>query len=194
VSDHYFDSKEEIHKPFRINIVANNRRITVWSDKGLFSKNHLDNATKLLVETAPIQGTKICDLGCGIGVVSTVLSKQNPEAQFTAVDINKRAVLITKKNFEKHGISGTVKQSDAYTNISDTFTHIFTNPPMAAGRKKCYEFIEEAPTYLEKNGCFSLVARHKKGGKMLYKKMKDVFGTVEVLDKQGGFRVYHATN
>jgi 16S rRNA G1207 methylase RsmC len=35
-----------------------------------------------------------------------------------------------------------------------------------------------------------LVARHQKGGKMLEKKMQEVFGNTETLAKKGGFRVY----
>lgn len=193
MSDHYYDSKENLHKPFKIEAQALHRTITLWSDKGVFSKDRLDNATKLLIETTPITGNKVCDLGCGIGIVSVFLNLKKQGVEFTAIDANKRAVLLAQKNFEKHNVNGDTIQSDAYSEVDQTFTHILTNPPMAAGRKKCYEFIEEAPLYLEDKGCFSLVARHKKGGKMLYKKMKETFSDVTVLDKQGGFRVYHAT-
>jgi 16S rRNA G1207 methylase RsmC len=53
-----------------------------------------------------------------------------------------------------------------------------------------YKIIEEAFLHLNKNGFLQLVATHNKGGAMLEKKMKEVFGNVETLTKKSGFRVY----
>lgn len=162
----------------------------MFSANGVFSKDELDNASKLLIECfEDVQGD-ILDLGCGVGVVGISLLKNNPGLQVTFSDVNQRALKLTKKNLKYHDLKGDVRQSDAFAKISGEFDFILTNPPMAAGRDKCYEIIEDSKKHLRSKGCLGLVARHKKGGKMLKKKMREIFGNVEDVDKSGGFRVY----
>lgn len=156
----------------------------------LFSKNHLDNATKLLIENADLRGSKtILDLGCGWGVVACVMKKLFGDLAVTAVDSNHRAVEYTKKNARKHRLELDVRIGDICSGL-DTFDVILTNPPYVAGRKTCFAFIEQSYEHLNKNGSLQLVARHQKGGKMLESKMREVFGNVDVLAKGSGFRVY----
>jgi 16S rRNA (guanine1207-N2)-methyltransferase len=70
------------------------------------------------------------------------------------------------------------------------FDTILLNPPQTAGKKLCFELIEESKAHLKKDGLLQLVARHNKGGKDLSKKMLEVFGNVEPTAKEAGFRVY----
>ncbi len=193
MSEHYYTekplSKEEITK-IEINIKKDS--FELYTATGLFSKQELDKATKLLIENVEIKGKKILDLGCGYGVIGISILRKNPDVQVTFTDINERAIKITKKNLEKHKLKGKIIKSNLYENIQDTFDVILSNPPMAAGRETCYELIEKAHKYLNKCGTLQIVARHTKGGKTLSKKMDDVFGEHEVLAKQGGFRIYKA--
>lgn len=39
----------------------------------------------------------VADIGCGYGVISIVLAKQNPGYSFTMVDVNNRSLVLTKK-------------------------------------------------------------------------------------------------
>lgn len=188
---HYYTSDQDLHNPFKIQGRIGRSVLSLWSDKGIFAKNSIDSATKTLLESTPICGNRILDLGCGSGVVGAYVGKDD-EISVIGVDTNKRAVILANKNYALHDVDGTAYVSDGYEAVTGTFSHIITNPPMAAGRSVCERFIRQAPEYLEKNGCFTLVARHKKGGKYLWKVMKDVFETVKVLEKSGGFRVYNA--
>ena len=43
---------------------------------------------------------------------------------------------------------------------------------------------------LKEKGSLQLVARHNKGGETLSKYMEEVFGNMETLVRQGGYRVY----
>ena len=54
--------------------------------------------------------------------------------------------------------------------------------------------IEKAKDHLKKGGLLQIVARHKKGGKSLEAKMKEVFGNVEAIAKKSGYRVYISKN
>lgn len=189
---HYY-SKTQDSKYFENNIVIRvlDLEFELISASGVFSKKRLDNASKLLIEKCAVkEQQKILDLGSGIGVVGISLLLNNPKLQIDFSDVNERAVLLTKKNLQKQGLKAQVFQSDLFEKISETYDVILTNPPYAAGRQVCYKLIEDSYKHLNKKGSIQLVARHKKGGEMLQKKIEEVFGNVKVLAKGSGFRIY----
>ena len=191
MSEHYYTekplSKEEITK---IKIHLKQDSFELFSASGLFSKKELDKATALLIERAEIKGKKILDLGCGYGVIGIALLRDNPELDMTFSDINERAIKITKKNLELHKLKGEVIKSNLFENIDEKYDVILSNPPYAAGREICFKLIEDAHTHLNKEGTLQIVARHNKGGKALKEKILEVFGNVEDIAKQSGFRIY----
>ncbi len=192
--EHYYTekptSKEETIK---IKIKLKTNSFELLSSPGLFSKNELDSASQLLIETAQITKTKILDIGCGYGVIGISLLKQNPELEVTFSDINERAIKYTKKNLAKHKITGKVIKSYLFDNIEDNYDHIISNPPHSAGREICFKLIEDAHKHLNKDGTLQIVARHNKGGKVLSEKIKEVFGNTKDIAKKSGFRVYAGT-
>lgn len=192
--DHYYSekplSKEDIKK---IQIKTKTDFFELFSASGLFSRDELDFATKLLIEKAEIEGKKILDLGCGYGVIGIALLRENPELDVTFSDINERAIKITLKNLEKHKLKAKVKKSNLFEKIEETYDHILSNPPYAAGRDVCFKLIEDAHNYLNKGGTLQIVARHNKGGKTFSDKIEEVFGNSKDIAKQGGFRVYLGT-
>lgn len=191
---HYFTEQNgDTSNPFTITVEVGYDVFKLRSDNGVFSKEHVDTATKLLIETTRLNGDEdVLDLGCGYGVVGISLLRRHEGVNATFTDTNPRAARLAQQNLERLGLEGDVHVGDAYKEIDGAFDVILSNPPMAAGRDKCYEFIEGAPTHLAENGRLLLVARHNKGGKALYKKMKSVFGNANTLEKSGGFRVYEA--
>ncbi|MBQ4370284.1 MAG: methyltransferase [Oscillospiraceae bacterium] len=52
---------------------------------------------------------KICDIGCGTGVLSLLLSVKAPRAEIDAVDISRLAVETARRNFEINGIDGRAR-------------------------------------------------------------------------------------
>jgi len=94
-------------------------------------------------------------------------------------------------NLEFHNIENAeVKYSNLYSAVKEKFNTIIVNPPMAAGRKLCFRIIEEAKEHLEKDGLLQLIAKHRKGGKMLGEKVLEIFGNMEEKAKSGGYRLY----
>lgn len=189
---HYYD-EEQLGplRPQQVSFSVLGRSFSVTTGSGTFSKDGLDKATSLLIESCDLRGDeRVLDLGCGWGAVGIALKTVHKDVSVVMSDVNKRAVMLAKQNLEKNGIEADVRVSFAFEKIPESFNVILTNPPYAAGRKVCYQFIEESFAHLEKNGAFLLVARHQKGGKMLEAKIEDIFGNVETLAKKGGFRVY----
>jgi len=191
---HYFSEKQESElKLKKIRTILRNREFEFYSGSGVFSKNKIDNGTALLINKCIIKPKwHILDLGCGYGAVGIILKKLF-DIKVDMIDINQRALQLTKKNAKLHNVEVNVFQSDLYSKIKEKYDSIIVNPPYVAGRKICFQIIEEAPEHLKKNGLFQLVARHNKGGKRLSEKMKEVFGNVETIAKKGGFRVYVST-
>ncbi len=189
--DHYYSEKQETKFVLRkIKARLRNKDFEFFTSPGIFSGKQVDKATELLINKAIIEeGWRILDLGCGYGPVGIVLGKLF-NIKVVMTDINKRAVKLSKINAGLNKIKADVVRGNLFENIKGKFDAILLNPPMAAGRKVCFEMIEKSFDFLKGNGLLEIVARHQKGGKILEKKMKEVFGNVKDVAKKGGFRVY----
>jgi len=137
------------------------------------------------------KNSKILDLGCGYGPVGISIAKSFPETKVLMTDVNKRAIKLAKMSIELNKTANVeTKCSDKFEKIDQNFDTILLNPPQTAGKKLCFEMIEESKSHLERNGLLQLVARHNKGGKDLSKKMNEVFGNVKETAKGSGYRIY----
>jgi len=194
---HYFEAKQKSKfVPKEIKAILRGREFTFTTASGVFSIEHVDKGTKILVDYCEVPAeVKVLDLGCGYGVVGIAIKKCLPKTDVTMVDVNERAISLAKKNAEKNNVDVKILQGDLYEPIKDEkFDVILVNPPYVAGREVCYKIIEESIKHLNKKGTLQLVARHNKGGAMLEKKMKEVFGNVNTLAKKAGYRVYESKN
>ena len=151
---HYFvnddNLKSEIRE-FKINFL--NQDFVFKTDNGVFSKGELDYGTYLLLTTVlnlDIKG-KVLDLGCGYGAIGVVISKLK-NTKVTMVDVNKRAVHLSKMNVSDNKCDCLVINSDGYLNVSDKFDYIITNPPIRVGKTKLYELMIDSKNYLIDNG------------------------------------------
>jgi 16S rRNA G1207 methylase RsmC len=191
--EHYFTQKPT--SPLKTTTVSFSYRgkdMKFLCASGVFSSEKIDSATALLLDNAKIEeGRDVLDLGCGIGVIGISIKKTFPSCAVVLSDVNQRALEIAKRNAKTNHVDVVVAESDLYTAFSEKQFHvIITNPPHHAGRELLYKLITDAPSYLKPDGLLQLVASHNKGGAMLERKMKEIFGNVSTLAKKGGFRVY----
>lgn len=187
---HYFvnddNLKSEIRE-FKINFL--NQDFVFKTDNGVFSKGELDYGTYLLLTTVlnlDIKG-KVLDLGCGYGAIGVVISKLK-NTKVTMVDVNKRAVHLSKMNLSDNKCDCLVINSDGYLNVSDKFDYIITNPPIRVGKTKLYELMIDSKNYLNENGVIYLVIRKEQGAKSFIKDMSEYYN-VNVLEKSKGFYI-----
>jgi 16S rRNA (guanine1207-N2)-methyltransferase len=193
---HYYDETQNApsHEQ-EVSFTVRGRAFRAVTDAGVFSKDGLDAATRLLLESCEgiAEGSRVLDLGCGWGPVGLVLKSVFPSIILTMTDVNTRALELSRKNLKRAHLDGTVIQSDGFATLDGEFDVILSNPPMAAGRETCYRMLSESYTHLATSGSLYVVARHQKGGAMLEKHLEGLAGSVETLAKGGGFRVYKAT-
>jgi 16S rRNA G1207 methylase RsmC len=189
---HYYSEDQDTPlKPFRITVKARGERLELWSGNGVFSKQELDEGTKLLIDQCILElGWKVHDLGCGIGVVGIVVKRIEPSCEVVCSDVSRRAVELTQKNIKELKLEIRVLQSDGYAAIPDRFDTVLFNPPYVAGREVIYRLMDEAYEHLEAGGMLQLVARHNKGGETLKKRMIERFGNCDDSRRAKGFRLY----
>lgn len=193
---HYYSKEQNSDLNLKkIRIKLKNLEYEIYSASGIFSKDKLDNGTELLIENAIIKDNwKILDLGCGYGVVGISLKLKYPSIKVDMADINKRAIMIAKKNvkFLNLDINSDIDvfESNIFSNVKESYDSILINPPQTAGKEICFKMIEESYNHIKERGLLQIVARHKKGGLTLSKKMEEVFGNVKVIANKSGYRVY----
>ena len=191
-TEHYFSEKPTCSlRPRSINARLLGNMLTFMTGSGMFSPDKIDLGTKILIENAIHEkGWHVLDLCCGYGAVGVALGRSDPSAVITLTDINERAVSFSKQNLRANSVEGTVLCGDGFAKVPDLFDSILLNPPQSAGRKLCESLIETSIKHLAPKGVIQVVARHQKGGRMLSEFMKTVFGNVETIARQSGYRVY----
>lgn len=175
-------------KEFKTNFLGVS--FTFKTDNGVFSKDGLDFGTRVMLEALPLKDMSgdILDLGCGYGVVSIILSKFL-DANFDAVDVNRRALHLAEMNMKKNSVSGVnFFESYCYENVSKKYDYIITNPPIRAGKKVVYEILFGAKEYLKDNGVLYFVMRKEQGAKSAIRDLENLYN-IEVLCKEKGFFV-----
>lgn len=197
MGEHYYTTNPEAKHEFQeIETELRGRKYKFLTDAGVFSRNRIDRGSELMIEAMEIKpGDKILDMGCGYGPIGIVASDlTGSQGQVIMADINQRAVDLVRENYKRNIVTNaTVIQSDAYTNISDRdFDIILTNPPFRAGKKVVYPMIEAAHEHLKNGGALYTVCMTRQGAKTLAKKMEEVFGEVDEVEKGSGYRVYRA--
>ena len=188
---HYFINDENLKseiKEFKTNISGSEFKFK--TDNGVFSKGELDFGTKLLIDVVlkeDISGN-VLDFGCGYGVIGIVLAKLK-NVNMTMVDVNNRAIHLTKKNILENNIQNAIAfSSDGFTNIDKKFNYIVSNPPIRIGKVRLYEIIKDMKNYLESDGVIYLVIRKEQGAKSFIKDFSNEY-EIQVLDKSKGFYI-----
>ncbi len=195
---HYYDEQQTSNpREYRVDAMLRGKEYSFFSASGIFSMKQVDKGTALLVDGCIIEdGWDVLDLGCGYGAVGIVIADNFSGCNVYMTDVNKRAITLSKKNIEKYNLKHCkVIKGSLFKPVKDKkFDTILVNPPYVAGRKLIFEMIEQSKEYLNEKGLLQVVFRHQKGGKVVMKKMKDVFGNVKDIAKKSGYRIYVSVN
>lgn len=174
-TEHYFS--EDPHAPLRTtthNLTLRGHDVVVHSASGTFSPGHLDAGTAVLLKYAPAlpdHGTFL-DLGCGWGPLTLALALESPGATVWGVDVNERALEITRANAHRAQLSNvTVAKPDAIPGDL-TFDVIWSNPPIRVGKKELHALLSHWLPRLSASGEAWLVVAKKLGADSLLEWIK----------------------
>lgn len=192
---HYFENDKNVKSEERIiyaNIKKNNLKFLV--DNGIFSKKGVDFGTRSLLENIIIDKNKnnILDFGCGYGPIGIYLSKFT-NLKVDMIDVNERAVALSKKNANLNKVDVNIFESNLYANVTETYDYIVTNPPIRVGKDILYKILFNAKNYLNFNGELWLVVNKNQGAKTLVNALSKVY-KVEIVAKCKGFYIIRAIN
>ncbi|MCI5714617.1 MAG: methyltransferase [Firmicutes bacterium] len=169
---------------------------TFKSCSDIFSKDTFDYGSTLLLKTVidkvKLDGN-VLDVGCGYGIIGIMLKIYFPNINITCLDINTTAVQLTQENAKRQNVNITALESNLYDNISNKYKHIVTNPPIKAGKENLFNVVTKGYDVLENNGTITLVIKKKHGMESLKNHIQSIFGNVEVLKKDKGYYILHAT-
>lgn len=186
---HYFSNNQDTKSnPKTINYIFHKHHFVFKTDHGVFSKDHVDTATDLLLNTVEIKPKEhVLDLGCGYGVIGTVLGVSK-KATVTMVDVNERALALAKENADQHKLNATIRLSQGFDALDTMYDHIVSNPPIRIGKQNLYAMFETAKAHLNSQGSLWLVMHKKHGAKSAIVFLETLYD-VSVARKQKGFHV-----
>lgn len=188
----YFTNDENLRSEYR-NVVYNyeNYSFNFTSDLGVFSKDRVDYASKLLIESyfeCGQKNKKILDVGCGyglIGITTSIIMESNVDM----IDVNKRAIHLSNINIKNIKANAKAFESNIYENVNDNYDVIITNPPIRAGKDVYMTILTDAYKHLNSKGELWFVINKDQGAKSTLKVMKNVYDEVNVIKKSKGFFV-----
>jgi len=196
---HYFENDDSlISNEKEIKFSIHGKEINLLTDFGVFSHNKVDEGSRIFLDvlvSLPIKG-RILDVGAGYGTLGLSLALFNKDTHVTLVDVNERALTLSRKNAENLGLKDRVEilQSDVYANIKDVYDIIISNPPIRAGKKVTYQIYKESVEHLSDGGSLYIVIRKKQGAESVRKYLESIFTNVTLLRREKGYHVLRASN
>lgn len=190
----YFDNVSLPSEIKKMSVRILSTTLELCTDHGVFSKEKLDFGTRVLLEHLPLeefQG-RVLDVGCGYGPIGLYLASTT-NCQIDMCDVNRRALHLAKMNAKTNCLSVSIFESDCYSNVTEQYNVIISNPPIRAGKKIVYEILMGAKDYLVPDGLLFCVIHKDQGAKSTISDLEKVYD-VTILEKNKGFFVIKCIN
>jgi 16S rRNA (guanine1207-N2)-methyltransferase len=163
---------------------------TLATMPGVFSWEHVDDGTRLLLEHAKIPaGATVLDVGCGHGIIGIVAAQTANHVMM--VDDNLLAVRCAQESVQINGVeNASVKAGDVYSSVDGKFDLILSNPPFHQDFdvtfSVAHRIIREAKQHLNAGGRLVIVAN----AFLSYEKlMAEHLSNIQILAKNSRYLV-----
>jgi len=186
-SDHYFSaSPASAENLRRIRVRLAGRDLDLTTAGGVFSPEHVDSGTAVLLANTPPPppGGHLLDLGSGWGPIALSLALEAPHATVWAVDVNERALDLVRRNAASLGVDNinAVLPEDVPSDV--TFRSIRSNPPIRVGKNELHGLLERWIPRLDERSDAWLVVQRNLGSDSLQRWLAATFAD--------GFSVHRA--
>ena len=197
-ADHYFTAEPGVpEQPREVTFMVVGRPYRLAAATGVFSADRLDPGTAVLLRRAPLPGPRggvLLDLGCGYGPIACVLADVSPASTVYAVDVNQRALELTRRNADSLGAADRVIATtpDAVPD-GVVFDEIWSNPPIRIGKADLHDLLATWLPRLGPDGTAWLVVARHLGSDSLQAWLETNGWRVERHASQKGFRILRVT-
>jgi 16S rRNA G1207 methylase RsmC len=177
--DHYFSAEPASAAERRtLDLTLAGRPVTVAVAGGVFSPGGLDKGTAVLLGSVPApppEGTFL-DLGCGWGPVALTLALLSPTARVWAVDVNERALGLTRDNAASLALDGVRAVTPDEVPADVRFDLIWSNPPIRVGKAALHDLLRTWLPRLAPGGSAYLVVSKNLGADSLQRWIETELG------------------
>ncbi|MFH8251014.1 class I SAM-dependent methyltransferase [Microbacterium sp. B2969] len=162
--DHYFSASPSSPENLRrIRVQLAGRDVEVTTARGVFSPEHVDSGTGVLLANTPPPPASghVLDLGSGWGPIALSIALESPHATVWAVDVNERALDLVRRNAEALGLANVnaALPDDVPDDVS--FRTIRSNPPIRVGKHELHGLLERwIPRLDERSDAWLVVQRN----------------------------------
>ena len=190
---HYFQTPASPERRHEVTAQIWGREYAFVSAAGVFSSSRLDPGTSVLFRLTdpPADRTaRLLDLGCGFGPIAIALATTCPHAVVDAVDVNDRAVELTRDNARLAGVADRVYVSHPDEVPDGTqYDEIWSNPPIRIGKTGLHNLLTTWLARLKPDGMANLVVGKNLGADSLHAWLEIEGWAVTRLGSSQGFRV-----
>lgn len=193
--EHYFTAQPASPVELRtLTVELAGRSVQVRTAGGVFSPDHVDHGTQVLLRTAPPAPASgdLLDLGCGWGPVALSLALESPGARVWAVDVNERALDLVRRNAAALGLDNVVAVLPDDVPGDVRFATIRSNPPIRVGKDALHALLLRWLPRRAPGGDAHLVVGRNLGADSLHRWLAEQLGDGVVVERTAsakGFRV-----
>jgi 16S rRNA G1207 methylase RsmC len=198
-NEHYFSENAGADFAARsISVTLAGRILQVQTAAGIFSPEHVDQGTAILlqgIEDTSAQGN-LLDIGCGWGPIALALAIHSPEAKVFAIDVNERSLELTRRNTTAAGLENVLTYRPEQVPSEIEFDQIWSNPPIRVGKDELHSIMRTWLPRLRVGGTARLVVQKHLGSDSLLRWLQEEFAathTAERIDSQKTFRIIEVT-
>jgi 16S rRNA G1207 methylase RsmC len=197
VNDHYFSvDPSSSFELVPMEATVWGRELRLLTASGVFAKGRLDVGTAVLFDRTepPSTGSSFLDLGCGYGVIAIALALARPEAQVWAVDVNERALELTRRNAQTAGVSDRVRTATPDDVPEEVVLDgIWSNPPIRVGKTELHALLLRWLSRLGPQGQAVMVVGKNLGADTLQRWLTGQGYPTQRLSSARTFRVLRST-
>lgn len=189
---HYFDPVPEVESKRRtLHLRAGAVAIELQGDRGVFASRAIDLGTLTLLKEAPPPPTQgdLLDLGAGYGPIAIALARLSPGARVWAVDINERALELTRANAAAAKTPNVVAALPDDVPAELRFAAIYSNPPVRVGKAPLHDLLQRWLPRLAPGGKAYLVVQRNLGADSLAAWLVTHGYQVDRVKSKKGYRV-----
>jgi 16S rRNA G1207 methylase RsmC len=174
-----------------LHLRAGDLALELEADRGVFGSRAIDLGTLTLLKEAPLpppQG-ELLDLGSGYGPIAIALARRSPGARVWAVDVNERALALTRAN------ARTAKTPNVVAALPDgvpgdlRFAAIYSNPPVRVGKAPLHDLLQRWLPRLAPGATAYLVVQRNLGADSLATWLEAQGYQVQRIKSKKGYRV-----